>query len=197
LKKTLFPTDIWIDDWADIETVIVEMSYQLMKVNLDPMALTSNESQIFLRRILSSAREYAISVGYTDGYIVFNRAWARVISEPTHFIPNHCHPGAWMVGTFYVTEGGGDICFIDPRGSQDFYRGTVTDYRGEVHGNCTDFYYTPQKMHAVLFPGYLMHMVLPINTNKDQQRLRLAISWNLEYEKVAKVGWDESLVIKI
>jgi hypothetical protein len=197
IKKTLFPTDLWIDDWSDLNDLVVALSYQLMKVNLDPMQLDTTESRGFLRRILSSAREYAISVGYTEGYIVFNRAWARVMTEPSHFIPNHSHPGAWMVGTFYVTEGQGDICFIDPRGAQGFYKGKVTDYRGEEHGNCTDFYYTPQKLHAVLFPGYLMHMVMPINKIVDQDRLRLAISWNLEYEQEAKTGWDESLVIEI
>jgi hypothetical protein len=197
IKKTIFPTDIWIDDWSDIKETLAIMGYQLMQVNFDPMKLDSSESRIFLRRILESSREYALSVGYTTGYIKFSRAWARVITEPSHFIPNHGHPGAWMVGTFYLTEGQGDICLVDPRGPQDFYRGTVTDYRGEQHGTCTDFYYSPQQLHAILFPAYLMHMVMPINRLTTEPRLRMAISWNLEYEVEENLGWDSSLVIKI
>jgi uncharacterized protein (TIGR02466 family) len=196
-KKTLFPTDIWIDDWSDLENLIVNLSYQLMDVDMKIMELSTDESSIFVKRVLSTAREYAISIGYKSGYIVFNRAWVRVMTEPVHFVPNHSHPGTWMVGTFYVTEGGGDICFIDPRGAQGFYRETFTDYMGEVHGNVTDYYYTPQKLHAIFFPGYLTHMVMPINKTSEQPRLRMSISWNLGFEQSPNEGWDESLVIKI
>ena len=198
IKKTIFPTDIWIDDWSDMKETLGVLGFQLMEVNFDPMKLTSPESRIFLRRILESSRDYARSVGYTDGYILFGRAWARAITEPIHFIPNHSHGGTWMVGTFYFTDGQGDICFIDPRGAQDFYRGTVVDYRGEEHGNCTDYYYSPQQLHAILFPAYLTHMVMPQLTLKPEApRLRIAVSWNLGYEEFENPGWDPSVVIKI
>jgi hypothetical protein len=198
IKKTIFPTDVWVDDWSDLKDTISTLGHQLMQVNFDPMKLTTLESRIFLRRLLESSREYAKSIGYTNGYILFGRAWARGMTEPTHFIPNHSHGGSWMVGTFYFTEGQGDICFIDPRGAQDFYRGKVTDYRGEEHGNCTDFYYTPQSLHAILFPAYLTHMVMPqLKTESTTSRLRIAISWNLQYEEFENPGWDPSVVIKI
>jgi hypothetical protein len=197
IKKTLFSTDIWLDDWSDLEETVVELSYQLMKNNMKPMEIKSEEMQIFINRILNSAKEYARSVGYTDGYIVFNRAWARVMTEPSHFIPNQSHFGTWMVGTFYVTDGQGDICLVDPRGAQDFYRNTITDYRGEKHGNCNDYYYTPQKMHAIFFPGYLMHMVTPSQITDKSSRVRLAISWNLDYESENIHNLDESRIIKI
>jgi len=137
-----------------------------------------DDDVVFRKWILETAQQHAWDVGYKQGVVVLRRAWMRVIRNPQNTVPLHYHPEAWCVGTFYFTDGGGDIMLVDPRGYIGEYEvGRVNDAEGKSHSVCNDYYYTPEKNTAIVFPGYLKHMVH--SSSQNDERTRVAISWDI------------------
>jgi hypothetical protein len=198
----LFSTPIAIDDWTEHAQVADALCKQFIEANQikkqDFLTFYSPEAEYFKSLILQSAKQYAHSVGQTTGYIVLESSWFRIIENPNYFVPNHHHPGCWSAGTFYFTEGQGDLVFMDARGSVDFGQQWVQDMHGNWHGNCTDYYYKPKKYHTVHFPSYLKHMVLP---DQNVLRNRIALSWNIartdDFSLIEKMKLPKDLVLAL
>jgi uncharacterized protein (TIGR02466 family) len=188
----LFTTPVCVSDWTALEEEAGQLGFQLMNSYFDN--LQTLESNIFKRQILETAKEYAISTGKDSGYVHLNRVWCRIIKDPAYYVPPHVHSGTWAVGTFYFTAGQGDLVLLDPRGAHDFNYTQTVDETGQKYSNCTDHYYTPQALHAIFFPAYLKHMVLP---SKENTRARMALSWNLEWWPRVLREVDQSRLINI
>ena len=200
--KQLFTTPIATDDWSAHATVADALRDQFIEANKikkqDFLSFTTPEAEYFKALILQSAKQYAYSVGLTTGYLILDASWFRIIDNPNYFVPNHHHPGCWSVGTFYFTEGQGDLVFMDARGSVDFEQKWIQDIYGNWHGNCTDYYHKPKQYQTVHFPAYVKHMVLPAQT---EERNRIALSWNIGYASnfgiIEQMNLPENLVLAL
>jgi len=198
----LFPTPVATDDWTKHAEVADALCSQFIQANQikkqDFLTFSSPEAEYFKALILESTKQYAYSVGQTTGYIILDSSWFRIIEDPNYFVPNHHHPGCWSSGTFYFTEGQGDLVFVDARGSVDFEQKYVQDIHGNWHGNCTDYYHKPKQYQAIHFPAYVKHMVLP---NQNTLRNRIALSWNItrtdDFGLIEKMNLPKNLVLAL
>jgi hypothetical protein len=198
----LFSTPIATDDWSKHAHVADALCTQFVQANQikkqDFLTFDSSEAEYFKALILESAKQYALSVGQTTGYLILDSCWFRIIEDPNYFVPNHHHPGCWCSGTFYFTEGQGDLVFMDARGSIDFEQVSIQDIHGNWHSNCTDYYHKPKKYQAVYFPAYVKHMVLP---NQNAVRNRIALSWNIartdDFGLIEKMKLPKELVLAL
>jgi hypothetical protein len=146
---------------------------------LDYTEVPGEDAALFRKWILECSRQYALDLGRTGGYVVLEKVWGRFISNPYYSVPMHHHSEAWCIGTFYFNDGGGDIMIADTRGyTGEFETGRVKDIEGQTHSICTDFYYTPEKDTAIIFPGFAKHMV---HASTTDTRLRMALSWNIKH----------------
>ena len=185
--KDIFATPIAFCKWTHDPSVIERLRDVCMRAGEDGKTryfeftdFPGEDAALFRKWILEKSRQYAIDIGRSSGYVVLQDAWVRVIRNPVNTVPMHHHSEAWCVGTFYFTSGGGDIMLADPRGYiGEFERGRVLDAENRPHGICNDFYYTPEENTAIIFPGYLRHMV---HSSKDSNpRTRIALSWNVRF----------------
>jgi uncharacterized protein (TIGR02466 family) len=89
--------------------------------------------------------------------------WASIHLNGTGHQPHH-HVNSAVSGVFYVSvpPGSGDIVFNDPRGGLPPFGKTLR--------------IKPTIGDVILFPGYLIHSVLPTLTSEP----RISISFNLE-----------------
>jgi len=122
--------------------------------------------------ILKCTADYAESL--------FNEKYAPDFFEHTHgwinfrgkddYIPIHNHRLTSVTATYYVNvnDDSGDIRFIDPRSTL----GWISLNSGEAYNRYT---HKPKAGQLILFPGWLIHQVLPNKTDKE----RVALSTNI------------------
>lgn len=175
----IFTTPISINKWEQDTTTLEQFKQHVLdtrKLYVDLFSQAISGTEQIASWILNLSAEYASHAGFKGYYVVLQDMWVAVMRGPDAYKPLHHHIGTWGVGTMYLVDGMGDIMLVDPRGAHPFEFKSRLDNNGSQHTNCPDYYYTPQKYHAILFPAYLKHMVL---SNPSSNRERIAVSWNI------------------
>jgi len=179
LIQHIFTTPISINKWEQDTAVLEQFKQHVLStrsIYLDLFTQAIPGTEQIVSWTLDLSAEYASHAGLKGYYVVLQDMWVAVMKGLNTYKPLHHHNGTWGVGTMYFIDGMGDIMLVDPRGAHPFENKSRLDINGSPHTSCLDYYYTPQKYHAILFPAYLKHMVLP---DSCSDRERVAISWNI------------------
>jgi hypothetical protein len=207
--KNLFASPFAEYNWAHDPSVTDRLREQI--VNLGPIGNQSShyfdnlppndDVNLVLSWLMEISKDYAHRAGRTSGFLILEHCFGRIITNQNYTIPLHFHYDAYCVGTMYLTEGNGDIVLVDPRGNigafeQDMQ---VKDMDGNSQSICTDYYHTPKKDTAIIFPGYIKHMVQ--NSKTDYQRVRIALSWDMRYaenlDKITALGVSKDYICQL
>lgn len=134
-----------------------------------------------IQRIGTQAFE-ALGVA-TAGSELRLRGWANVHRRGSFHRP-HCHPDAVLSGVYYAcvdprlatSDDEGQLCFLDPRGPIDYWRGAST-----APGLTPRVRVRPAESLMVLFPGWLQHYTTPHTIEVP----RITVAFNLWLERAA------------
>jgi uncharacterized protein (TIGR02466 family) len=130
------------------------------------------ELAAIVKTVLADALSKVSTEIKSDQLSFRQNGWVNV-TPPQGYIGPHVHPSALISGTYYVQVpqdgGGGGIEFVSPHpvgGMTNFIKAQMLSDKVRVQ---------PKAGSILLFPGQLLHWVLPNDSDQD----RVSISFNL------------------
>lgn len=185
-KINLFPTMIWIYEIADLEDYYeswIDKVDQLRVIEEEASGRStrngwSGPKTLFqhtdFKPLLDASHTlFSLALkdmGVMDGYRFRIEGWANV-HDKNGFNHGHIHREAALSGCFYlsVPDGGGSICFHDPRPATLY-----TQPLGKGVNKWEKISISPKAGTFIIFPSWLEHSVEP-NESEDK---RYAIAMN-------------------
>lgn len=190
MKVDIFPTAIWIKDYAETidTTSIVELCNTIKDgdsvgrnysnrngwQSLNLSSGSFEELNNLEEHIINESKQFLDQIGYENSLSISNM-WFNVNRENSFNI-QHIHPRSLLSGVFYlnVPEGSGDLVF-HRNSMEDYILSNFNTSRLSVNNTCI-MKYKPVKHRLILFPAWLAHSVETSTTDEP----RISIAFNIK-----------------
>ena len=180
-----------IGNFKDIEKDLIKCAYDYRKK--DPKgriisneggwqsSLLEQENNIIRSTLLGGIGDYFESNQIFECNISLNTLWIN-INGKGHYNKLHHHPLSDLSGVFWIkaSKNSGNLEFTSPH---DFVQANemscyTKKYRDD-NKIFSSYYFNPSAGRVMIFPSFLLHHVLPNNSNED----RISVSFNLLLNK--------------
>ena len=182
---------IEMGNFKDIEKDLIECVYDYRKK--DPKgrvisneggwqsSLLHKENNIIRSTLLASIGEYFESNNIFECNINLDSLWIN-INGKDHYNKTHNHPLAQLSGVLWIKSplNGGKLEFVSPH---DFVQAHEMRFYSQKYKDDNNifpsYYFNPIAGRVIIFPSFLLHRVLPNNSDED----RISVSFNLLLNK--------------
>ena len=180
-----------IDGFKSIEKDLIKCAYDSRKKDPKGRVISNaggwqssflhNENNIIRSTLLGGIGEYFESNNIFECNIILDSLWVN-INGKGHYNKEHQHPNSDLSGVFWIKspKNAGNLEFTSPHGfvqykELNFYS---KKYREDNKAHHTYEFY-PVAGRIVIFPSFIVHRVLPNQSDED----RISVSFNILLNK--------------